>query len=124
MSTAAAKVFEGRTLDVDAPFLSGAFWEVGKKIRGEVIHIKDTIFDGKSSLAYVLELDEPVEVDGDDWERVSIGGLAGFKMALQACGVPRLFLKDQIEMECESIKLSKKENYSPRPNFRVLITRT
>jgi hypothetical protein len=124
-ATATAKVFEGRTLDAEAPFVSGEFWETGKTIRGEVVRIYETVLDGKKSLAYVVELDgETVYIDGEEWERVSIGNLAGFRMALQAAGIERLFLKDVIEMECESIKAAKKVGYSPRANFRIRVTRS
>jgi hypothetical protein len=123
--TATQKVFEGRTIDAEAPFVSGEFWEAGKMIRGEVVRIYETILEGKKSLAYVVELDgEHVEIDGEDWERVSIGNLAGFRMALQAAGIERLFLKDTIEMECESVKAAKKQGYSPRANFRIRVTRS
>jgi hypothetical protein len=124
MATALQKVLEGRTVDAEAPFVSGEFWTVGKIVKGEVVRIYPTTLDGKSSLAYVIELEDPVEIDGEDWERVSVGNLAGFRMALQACGTERLFLKDSIEMECESIKPAKKEGYSPRPNFRLRISRS
>jgi len=122
--TATAKVFEGRTLDAEAPFASGEFWAIGKILKGEIVRIYQTVMDEKPSLAYVVELEDPVEIDGEDWERVSIGNLAGFRMALQAAHQDRLYLKDVIEMECESIKKAKKEGYSPRPNFRLKITRT
>ncbi len=123
MATATGKVMEGRTLDADAPFASGDFWEVGKTIKGEVSRVYATQFDGKSSLAYVVELEEPVDIDGEEWDRVSIGNMAGLRLALQSCHTDRLYSKDVIELECESIKKAKKEGYSPRPNFRLKISR-
>src|SRR5258707_14143383 len=117
--TAATKIFEGRSLDVEAPFASGEFWEIGKIIKGEVVRVYTTELEGKSSLAYVVELDDPVEIDGEEWERVSIGNLAGFRMALQAAHIERLYMKDLIETECESIRKAKTEAYSRRANFRV-----
>lgn len=119
----APKVFQGRTLDADAPFVGGDFWEVGKVIRGEVAKIKPSMMAGKNTLIYVIELDAPVEIDGEEWDRVSLGNLTGFQLVLQDAGIDRLFLKDQIEMECESIKKPKKEGYSPRPNFILKVTR-
>ncbi len=117
------KVFEGRTVDAEAPFLSGEFWEVGKIVVGKVVRVYPTTLDGKTSLAYVVELSEPVTIDGEDWDRVSIGNLAGFRMALQAGGIEELIVNDVIEMECESIKAAKKPGYSPRRNFRVKVLR-
>ncbi len=117
------KVFEGRTIDVEAPFLSGEFWEVGKLIEGKITRIYQTILDGKPSLAYVLEVGQPVSINGEEWDRVSLGNLTGFQMALQACGMERLFMNDVIEIECESVKPAKKEGYSPRPNFRLKVLR-
>lgn len=118
-----AKVFEGRTSDVDAPFVSGEFWEAGKIIRGKVTRAFTSTIGEKSSLAYEIELEEPIFMDGEEWERVSVGNLAGFRMALTACKTDRLYKDDEIEIECESVKKPKKEGYSPRPNFRLKITR-
>lgn len=124
MATATQKVFEGRTLDADAPFLSGEFWTQGKMVTGEVVRIYPTEMEGKQSLAYVLSLQEPVEIDGEDWELVSIGNLSGFKLAMLGAGLERLFLKDLVELECQSIKPAKKATFSPRPNFRIKVTRS
>ncbi|SRR5258708_6721747 len=119
----APQVFEGRTAEAEAPFLGGDFWKVGFSVRGTVSRIYETDFDGKKGTCYVLDLDSPVEVDGEDWERASIGNLAGFRMALQSMKLERLRLNDEVEMECEDIKPAKKEGYSPRPNFRLKVTR-
>lgn len=121
---AGPKTFEGRTSDVDAPFVSGDFWEVGKIVRGKVTRPFTSNIEGKTSLAYEIELEDPILLDGEEWERVSVGNLAGFRMALTACGTDRLYKDDQIEIECESIKKPKKEGYSPRPNFRLKIVRS
>jgi len=115
-----AQEFEGRTVDAEAPFLSGAFWKPGVLVRGVVSKI---YVDKDQRTNYVLELESPVEIDGEEWDRVSIGNLAGFKMALQAMHMERLRVKDILEMECEDIKPAKKEGYSPRPNFRLKVVR-
>lgn len=116
------KVFHGRTLDADAPFVGGDFWETGKWIQGEVTKVKPSTLGGHK-FSYLVELESPVEIDGEEWDRVTIGGLTGFSMALQAAGIDRLYPKDLIRMECESIKKPKKEGYSPRPNFAITVNR-
>src|SRR5712664_1288355 len=110
------QTFEGRTADAEAPFLSGSFWTVGKTIRGSVSRRFETVIDGKTSPAIVLDLEESVEVDGEDWDRVSVGNLAGIRMAAQSAKDEQgksapivLKVKDVIEIECESIKPAKKE---------------
>src|SRR5713226_8362018 len=123
-TTGTVKVFQGRTVDADAPFVGGNFWEVGKVIRGEITKIKPSMLDGKSSLIYVVELEAPVDIDGEEWDRVSLGNLTGFQLAMQDAGIERLFLKDVIELECESVKKPKKEGYSPRPNFLLKVNRS
>jgi hypothetical protein len=119
------QVFEGRTSDAEAPFVSAAFWTEGKQISGVVtkIFMSQASPDKQPDTCYVLTLDEPVELDGEEWDRVSVGNLAGFRMALQAMGLDRLKVKDALEMECTDIKAAKKEGYSPRPNFRLRISR-
>lgn len=126
MATGAApgtgKVFRGRTVEADAPFVGGDFWEVGKRIQGEITKVKPSTMGGHK-FSYVMELESPVEMDGEEWDRVTIGNLTGFALALQAAGVDRLFPKDVVMIECESIKKPKKEGFSPRPNFAITVNR-
>src|SRR5258708_1486743 len=117
------KVFEGRTMDAEAPFVAADFWEIGKSISGEITKVFPSSIEGKSSMCYVIELESPIVMDGEEWDRVSIGNLSGFRLAMTAAGIDRLYTKDLIELECESIKKAKKEGYSPRPNFRVRVSR-
>src|SRR5260370_5554995 len=80
------KRFTGRTIDADAPFLGAEFWTDGKSVTGIVSKIFDTEVERKGQLvkarALVLLLNEPVEVDGEEWDRVSVGNLARIKMAI------------------------------------------
>lgn len=115
-----AQTFVGRTADAEAPFLSGAFWKPGVHIRGKVVKL---FVDKEQRTNYVLELENPVEIDGAEWDRVSVGNLAGFVMALSAARIERLRVNDVLEMECEDIKAATKEGYSPRPNFGIKVTR-
>jgi hypothetical protein len=114
------QTFTGRTADAEAPFLSGAFWKPGVRVHGLVSKLFQ---DKESRICYVLELKEPVLIDGEEWDRVSLGNLAGFVMALAAAKIERLRVKDFLEIECEDVKAATKEGYSPRPNFKINIIR-
>lgn len=116
-----AQEFSGRTEDAEAPFLTADFWKPGRSVRGAVSKVFTTKLN--QSPCYVLELEDSVELADEEWERVSVGNLAGFQMALQAAGVERLRMKDIVEIECTQIKPAKKEGFSPRANFRIKVTR-
>ncbi|HLZ50830.1 MAG TPA: hypothetical protein VKP61_08775 [Candidatus Acidoferrum sp.] len=79
--------------------------------------------DKEKRMCYVLDLEKPVEIDGAEWDRVSLGNLAGFVMALSAAKIERLRVRDVLELECEDVKAPTKEGYSPRPNFNLKLTR-
>ena len=120
--------FVGRSTDSEAPFLSASFWQVGTSITGKAVKAFDSKPDPNkpAQRCYVIELDSPVEIDGEEWDRVSVGNLAGFKMALEAMKPSRLDglrMGDLILLECDSIKPAKKEGYSPRINFVMRVTR-
>jgi len=120
--------FVGRSTDADAPFLGASFWQVGVSISGKTIKAFDSRPDINKPVqrCYVIELDTPVEIDGEEWDRVSVGNLAGFKMALESMKPARLDglkMGDRILLECDSIKPAKKENYSPRINFVMRVSR-
>lgn len=122
------KTFVGRTVDAEAPFLNAEFWREGVEVSGVVTKVFETVNakeggPDKRDLAYVLTLDSPVEINGEEVDRVSIGSMAGVKMALDAMGIPRLHLKDAVTILCEGSTPSKKENYSPRSNFKISVTR-
>jgi len=128
------KQFTGRTVDADAPFLGAAFWTDGKSVTGIVSKIFDTEVERKGQLvkakALQLLLNEPVEVDGEEWDRVSVGNLAGIKMAIDVAkdenGRPLgggIILKDIVTLTCESRKKAKKPDYSDRLNFKLELER-
>jgi hypothetical protein len=113
------QVFEGKTEDAEAPFLDAGFWWPEKKIVGCV----ERSWTSANGECYVLDLQEEIEVNKHSEKRVSIGNLTGFRMAMDAAGVKRLIPGDFLEVECTSILSSKKPGQSPRPNFRVKVTR-
>ncbi len=114
------KEFDGRTTDVEAPFLSGEWWKEGVKIVGVVSKVRSTEEFGRT---YTLDLREPVIVEGAEEEKVCMGNLTGFRMALEAMGLPNLILKDVVTVECVGFKPAKQEGYSARPNFHVHVVR-
>ncbi len=132
-----AQTFSGRTEDAEAPFLGASFWEVGKSVRGVISKIFDSRpqADKPAQRCYVLELSESVEIDGEEWDRVSVGNMAGFKMAMQGAKLDALRLKDVLTIECTGYKESKKKRkevvdgvtvevpFSPRVNFKIDIVR-
>ncbi len=127
----AEKHFTGKTSDVDAPFVPAAFWEVGKTIKGVVAKVKSEVYEDKPQTVYVLELEEEVVIDDEAWDRVSIGNLRGFGMALEAAKsiddqrLPnqRLALMDTVTIQCEKIRKAKKEGYSDRVDFIIDVWR-
>jgi hypothetical protein len=112
-----SKTFKGRTEDADSVFLSADFWKAGVRIAGKVIRT----FESENGPCYVLDLITPVELAGDLVDRISIGNLTGFRMALQAAGLQRLEVGDQIHLECVGLKATTKG--SSRPNFEIEVTR-
>jgi hypothetical protein len=112
-----AKQFHGRTEDADSVFLSAEFWKPGVRIAGKVIRT----FGSENGPCYVLDLVNAVELDGERVDEVSIGSLTGFRMALQAAGLERLQVGDQIHLECTGLKATTKG--SPRPNFGIEVSR-
>lgn len=121
------QTFKGRTEDAEAPFLSAGFWREGKSVTGKLVKAftVKAVNGGEPQPCFVLELDDPVEVDGEEQERVSIGNMAGIKMALQGCKPPLTGLRigDVIRLECTGVKPAKKEGFSPRVNFELEVVR-
>lgn len=119
--------FEGRTVDADAPFLGAEFWKEGTQITGVVSKVFETTNQKNGvpvkAKAYVLQLQTAVEVDGEEWDRVSVGNLAGFKMAMDVAKIGSLQLKDFVTLTCEGMKASKKAEYGPRINFKLKVER-
>jgi len=111
------KQFKGRTEDAGSVFLSASFWKPGVKIAGKV----NRIFESENEPCYVLDLVSPVQFDGESVDRISIGNLTGFRMALQAAGLERLQVGDQVYLECTGLKATTKG--SPRVDFEIEVTR-
>lgn len=126
--------FVGRTADAEAPFLSGGWWTQGQIVRGKVVRVwqdKENRTNYTLDVACELKVTEKgkeislpnttVEIEGEEQDRVSIGNLAGIKMAMQSARLERFPVNTILELECEDIQPPKKEGHSPRPNFRMHI---
>jgi hypothetical protein len=113
-----SKTFKGRTEDADSAFLGADFWKKGTKITGTVRRK----FESGNGPCYTLDLLDPVEIEGEEHNEVSIGNLTGFRMALQAAGLEELNVGDQVHLVCTGLKPTKKG--SPRPNFEIEVTRS
>ncbi len=113
------QTFQGRTEDVEAPFLGADFWKKGEAVSGVVVRQFDTL----AGRAYVLALDNAVDLGGELEEQVSIGAMKGFLMALQAAKVDHLVNGDVIRLECTGVNPPTKEGYSPRVNFVITVIR-
>jgi|SRR6185437_8611801 len=112
-----SKQFHGRTEDANAPFLDAKFWTPGAKISGTVART----FGSENGPCYVLDLIDPVRLDGESADQVSIGNLTGFRMALSAAGLESLITGDQVHLECTGKTSTRKG--SPRVNFEIEVNR-
>jgi len=111
------KQFKGKTEDAGAPFLGADFWKAGVKVIGKVIRC----FDSANGPCAVLRLPEPLTVNGEACEEVSIGNLKGFVMALQAAGLDRLQAGDSVYIECTGLTPTTKGH--ERTDFSVEVNR-
>jgi hypothetical protein len=113
------KTFQGSTEQAGGGFLGADFWKKGTKVEGVVTGT----FETSTGLAYSLHLNKEINLDGEKTDRISIGGLKGFFMALRAAGVPdgELLTGDGIIAECTGMTPSGKG--SDMINFKVLVNR-
>jgi hypothetical protein len=110
--------FKGRTEDASAPFLKASFWEKGRSIAGTVIRV----FETENGPAAVIRLNSPVMLDGKTEKAVSVGNMAGFRMALDAAGVVGgLLAGDMVYLECSGTTPTDKGN--DQVNFEIEVDR-
>jgi hypothetical protein len=113
------QVFKGRTEDAAAPMLGAKFWAKEKVVVGVI----ERSFESEYGTCFVMRALKPVIVDGEEAERFCVGGMAGFKMALQAAGLMALKVGDKVWLKCTGETPSMKPDQSPRVNFEVEVTR-
>ena len=115
------KTFTGETKDAGGQFLGAEFWKKGTRVEGVV----QGTFETSNGLSYSLHLTKKVKVDGADVDRVSVGALKGFRMALQAAGVPNseLLAGDAVIIECTGLDDSTKSKGNAMVQFKVLVNR-
>jgi hypothetical protein len=114
------RTFTGNSQDAqDVPILGADFFRKGVKIEGEVTRQ----FPTANGICYEMRLKTPVTVKGKKAERVAVGALKGFIMALQVAGVPdeKLLRDDKVIIECTGETPTDKGN--PMLNFKVAVAR-
>lgn len=112
-----SKTFKGKSEDAGSPILGAEFWKSGVSIAGVVFRS----FQTAHGECYELKLVNPVMLDGVETREVSIGALAGFKMALAAAGLERLFKGDALHITATGETETTKGN--PRVNFEIEVIR-
>jgi hypothetical protein len=119
MGKTLGKTFQGSTEQAGGGFLGADFWKKGMKIEGVITGQ----FETSTGLAYSVHLTKEVQLNGEKVDRVSIGGLKGFQMAVRAAGVPdgELLTGDAIIVECTGFQKTNKGN--DQINFKVLVNR-
>jgi hypothetical protein len=113
------KVYKGRTEDAAAPFLSAEFWKKGTMIAGTV----ERLFKAGDQQCCALRLINPVTVAGEETDQVSLGAMAGLRMAIQAAHLRGLAEGDKVWIECTGQTAPKKVGNSPRVDFSVEVVR-
>lgn len=118
-----SRKFTGRTEDAQNVFLGASFWKQGTRVGGRVVDSFTTRSDSGLQTCYSIETDG-VEVNGETVEKVAIGGLVGFRMALRAAmGGEELACGDFITIECTGTTPAKKKGNSDQINFSVEVVR-
>jgi len=110
-------IHKGRTEDAEAPILGACWWVAGKKIVGRVVRS----FETRNGECYQLQLPEKVAFLGEQVDRVSVGALKGFQMALAAAGLADLQVDDTVLIECTGKTETQKGN--AMVNFYVEVNR-
>lgn len=122
-----SKTFGGKTSDAGAPILGSRAWEEGMKIDGVVIRS----FATANGECYEVKLTKALRIDGEKvyppmngeqvLDKVSIGSMKGFMMALAAAGLDRLEPRDRITIQCIGFSSTGKGN--DRVDFEVSVVR-
>ena len=109
--------FQGTTQEAGGKFLGADFWKKGVRIEGRVFGS----FDTENGTSYNVHLKKPVKIDGEETDRVAIGALKGFGMALRASGAEELQVNDLIVLECTGTTPTNKGN--DQIDFKLLVDR-
>lgn len=108
---------EGRSGDIANNFLGSEFWRPGVSIAGIVQRRFETV----NGQCYALEVDQPVDLNGEPTQEVALGNLTGPRMAIQAAGAEGLQVGDKVNLECTDVQPTAKGN--PRIDFKIQIER-
>jgi hypothetical protein len=78
-------------------------------------------FQSANGQCYGVELNDPVDLNGEETREVALGNLTGLRMALQAAGAEDLEVGDKFTLECTNLQPTGKGN--PRIDFTIQIDR-
>jgi hypothetical protein len=121
--------FGGNTEDAGAPILSAKYWKKGTQIIGTVLRS----FKTDNGYCYVIKLNRTIKVNREhtspvgkgieELDRISVGALKGFGMALQAANLPNgvLLAGDKVQITCTGATPTTKGN--DQINFDVQVDR-
>lgn len=121
--------FAGKSQDASAPILSASYWKKGTKIVGKVVRS----FHTNNGTCYTIQLLSGISVNRqhtypkakgtETLDKVSVGSLKGFEMALQASGIPegKLLFGDKVVISCTGTTPSGKGN--DQVDFEVEVNR-
>ncbi|OQW38602.1 MAG: hypothetical protein A4C66_11585 [Nitrospira sp. HN-bin3] len=120
----------GRVEADDVPALGAEFWTPGRKVSGQIVGWRTVKSERAGQFVettlYRLST-SGVTVGGEEVEEVEIGGLTGWRMALEKQkaenNFDRLQKGDVITLECLHVNEPKQPGHSPSPRFALEIVR-
>lgn len=117
------KQFVGSTEDATTVILGAPRWKKGMKISGVV----QRMWNSTNGPLCSLLLKEPITIDGEKTNKVSLGSMKGLNMALQAAGVGEdiTFLQagDAIVVEHTGLQKSDDATKNDMLLFKVAVNR-
>lgn len=109
--------YKGSTEEAGGQFLGASFWKKGTRVEGKVTGL----FGTENGTCYSVHLNKAVKVNDETTDKVSIGALKGFEMAIRASGAGELSTDDLIILECTGTVPTTKGN--DQVNFKLLVDR-
>lgn len=121
-------VFQGKTEDGQCPILKQVYWSKGVSLKGKMVRK----FPTTNGECYEFRLPQTMEFRGDEvfpkqeersfkTEKIGIGEMAGFKMALAAAGLDDIIPGDIVELVCTGEQDTGRQN--KMTTFKVRVER-
>lgn len=109
---------KGKTSDAQSPIMGAKEWKKGTKVEGTIIRE----FETTNGTLYEVSLKTPLKLaDGTTTKKVSLGNMAGMKMALNSCGLDHFMVNDKIILTCTGKTGTTKGN--DRTDFDLVLDR-